>query len=608
MRIIHSGEKEGEGKGSILLSDRSGGYLWLPNEDVNRSNYQGWYTFDYENWSLYKTIENIYIEDKEVNTVHNKFSHVDRDSGPVTERFYLDEKALLYETHNYDGFVSVDFDFRHVYDFDKDGRIYEIKPREGGLLIVRYKKYSDRALQELEHERYMAIKNVKDYWMSGDWQPRCYDYDKERNSKCEFFIYGTLKLKVSGDDKLVFATGKSEEEAVEKTNSVWHNSQRFKDDLDRKSEREVWSDDAVFNTASNSLYSLLVDLENDERGSGIFAGYPWFFQFWRRDELISLKGLMLLHEDVKVKKLLMNHLHRIREDGWFDNRNVESDLESADATGWLFTRFHDFMKRLENKEGVYDMFMKEELHKIMNRLDEVINATREYHENNGFIVNDKLETWMDTFVDEDFREGARIEIQALQLRMYEFAKYLAEMLGEDGERYEGMIEELANKVRENFFDGEKLADGVVGGEVDWTQRPNVFLACYVYPGLFSDEEWERIFDNALEHLWLDWGGLASISKDNELFTEEYTGETNESYHRGDSWYWINNIAAMCMKRLNEEKYKDKIDKITEASKEEMLFHGALGHCSEVSSAKRRESKGCVAQAWSAATLLELLNS
>ena len=99
--------------------------------------------------------------------------------------------------------------------------------------------------------------------------------------------------------------------------------------------------------------------------------------------------------------------------------------------------------------------------------------------------------------------------------------------------------------------------------------------------------------------------LSSIDKKDKLFKPEYTGHNNLSYHRGDSWYWINNLAAICMADLDRKKYHHFIDSIFHASQNEMLFSGCIGHSAELSSASKQKSEGCVAQAWSAATFVEL---
>ncbi|MBI4244315.1 MAG: hypothetical protein HY606_09525 [Planctomycetes bacterium] len=147
-----------------------------------------------------------------------------------------------------------------------------------------------------------------------------------------------------------------------------------------------------------------------------------------------------------------------------------------------------------------------------------------------------------------------------------------------------------------------LADGLG----DFTIRPNIFITAYVYPELLTPKEWEECFDNSLKNLWLDWGGLATIDRNNSLFTNESTGEDIKSYHRGDSWFWLNNLSALTLNRISKIKFNRNIKKIISSSTEEILWKGCIGCHSELSSAKELTSKGCFNQAWSNAMYIELI--
>ena len=78
-----------------------------------------------------------------------------------------------------------------------------------------------------------------------------------------------------------------------------------------------------------------------------------------------------------------------------------------------------------------------------------------------------------------------------------------------------------------------------------------------------------------------------------------TAGLNTYYKNGEGMVW---------KSLLQDKkfFKKYINKILEASKEETLFKGYIGHSAEISSASTLCSQGCWAQAWSAATLIEAL--
>ncbi len=106
---------------------------------------------------------------------------------------------------------------------------------------------------------------------------------------------------------------------------------------------------------------------------------------------------------------------------------------------------------------------------------------------------------------------------------------------------------------------------------------------------------------------MPWGGLATLPPDHKLYQANHTGQDDRSYHRGDSWYFVNNIAAIVLEDIDFIKYKPIIKKIQLASVNDILQDGYMGAASEISSASVQEAKGCLAQAWSAATFVELMN-
>ena len=62
-----------------------------------------------------------------------------------------------------------------------------------------------------------------------------------------------------------------------------------------------------------------------------------------------------------------------------------------------------------------------------------------------------------------------------------------------------------------------------------------------------------------------------------------------------------------MNRMDKSKFRPYVDRIVEASVNEILYSGMVGHHAEVSSSKRLDSNGCMAQAWSSALFVELVD-
>ena len=162
---------------------------------------------------------------------------------------------------------------------------------------------------------------------------------------------------------------------------------------------------------------------------------------------------------------------------------------------------------------------------------------------------------------------------------------------------------MRERVKAHFVSGRFLLDGVGDPKI----RPNLFLACYIYPNLLAGEEWESAFDAVLPELYSGWGGVSSIGKSDPLYCPAYIAKDDQSYHRGDSWYWVNNLVAIVLNRVNKEKYKGIIETIAQASAKEISEMGIIGYHAELSPAEVQGSTGSLAQTWSSALYIELMH-
>ncbi len=328
-------------------------------------------------------------------------------------------------------------------------------------------------------------------------------------------------------------------------------------------------------------------------------------QFWTRDEAMSLAALILEERFSEVKQILFRNFKNILDDGRMPNRHPDSKLGSADGVGWVWKRTQDFLLALGRKGNINEFLTYDELIFMREQLKKSISRLLTYHTKDGLSSNSALETWMDTGYKDDTREGFRIEIQALRLCMYRLMAYICSLTGNEvgAKRYSELEDVTHRKVRHEFYKNPLLLDGIG----DETIRPNIFIAYYAYPELLDKNEWKSVFDRALKSLWLPWGGIATIDRDHRYFSSEYTGEDNRSYHRGDSWYFLNNIAAICLNDVDSKAYRGHVEKIISASTDDILFRGIIGFHSELSSAGNPTSSASLAQAWSSAFYIELIN-
>ncbi|MBU0666648.1 MAG: amylo-alpha-1,6-glucosidase [Nanoarchaeota archaeon] len=605
MRIVHKlGHRaiKKEGEGSFLLSNKAGSYLSL-GTNQNSSYFQGWCFID-SNMDLFKVVENIYLE-KEVTVLENHFSNIKRLSGDSSETFFLTSKALLYEVDNYEGFINLELDFRNIYDFDDKGRIYDVT-KKGDYIIIHYKKHSDSSLINIHKQYYLVIRGADSFEKICEWTKKKYSYDKKRNDRYEFHIFKALKIFCPNSLKLIFAHADSEKKAIDKCKFAFDHFDFLKQTLITHTKKLLKNEDFAYDAALKSLDDLTVILGEKNKKEGVLAGFPWFFQFWSRDELISLKAWILQERYSYVKKRLFEYLDEIQSNGRLPNRLPESKLDSADSIGWLFKRFYDLLQTLYEKNLVNDYFSEKELELIKHKLHFCIEEHILSHMENYLIINKEKETWMDTSFNDDGRAGERIEIQALFLNFFKLMKLMCKLLDLPFKGYKDIEKTFVKKIKKVFFKEGMLLDGYNNG-FDKTVRPNVFIAYYVYPELLRKFEWMLVFKKAIRALWLDWGGISSIDKNSPLFVPYHSGTDNKSYHRGDSWFFMNSLVAISMLSLDKQKFKYFVEKIISASKDEILFSGFIGHHAEISSALEMRSEGCLSQAWSSALFLELMH-
>jgi glycogen debranching enzyme len=606
-------EAESVDEPQFLLTNKKGGFLLLGARD-NVSKYNGiFFMSPKENdFEIFKVIDDIRLIGSSPEALSYSLTEVHRQNQHTQESFMLNNSnTLVYEVRGYLGSIAVNLDCRRIYDYTDMGKRYEIT-QEDGLIIIHYTKHKDHTMSELDYELYCVIKGAQAYEVRDNWIRKEHPFDRKRGSgPFESYVYEGLVIPVNGAASLIMSYSTDLDEARFLVNHVEKNIgfiRRTKGsymtslvshakDVPKK---EI---DAALRCSVAALDQL--HCENG-RYFGIYAGLPWFFQFWTRDEAISLKALIAEERYSDVKTILFRHIKNILDGGRIPNRYPESMLGSADGVGWTFRRVHDLIASLQKKKRLDEFISHDDLEYLYSRLEKSIQGIRETHSIGGLIINKPLETWMDTSFEDDTREGARIEIQALMLGMYRLMQALCILMKRKDRfsQYADMEKKMAKEVRDHFWKKPLLFDG----DNDPTIRPNVFIASYIYPDLLTAREWTACFDNALSRLWLDWGGLSTIDRSHPWFTENYTGENNRSYHRGDSWFFLNCIAAIAMYRVNRQRYRTYIKKIIDAAAKECLTMGVIGHNAEVSSASGLAGEGSLSQAWSSAMFIELLDT
>ncbi|MBN2881858.1 hypothetical protein JXM83_07460 [Candidatus Woesearchaeota archaeon] len=574
----------------ILITNLKGSFAYLPLNE-NLSKYHGIFYYDNDTKDMIKVINNFKKQHSEI-TVENL--RANRNN----EQIFFFNNTIIYKSI---GEVILNLDTRFIYDFNNWNRIYEFEEINKDTMLIKYSR-DDFKFHIALNSNNLAIEKI------GNWVREYYSKDEERNSPpYEFYTFDALKLNLTDD--LVLGFGKTRENAIQELENTLENKEsliKAKMNFLQTIKNPI-KDSRIshaLNLATRSLNSLIIEQENF---SGIFAGLPWFFQFWTRDEAISTGALIATKRYSLTKKILIREISNILNDGRNPNRFPESKLGSADGIGLSFLRLFQLIKTLEKNKELFKYFTNEELEQIYKKLQDSITKQKTNLLKNNLIYNGPKETWMDTDEtitgERDTREGFCIEIQALFLSMLEFRENLEKILQK---QIGTESSDFKKEIRKRFTINGVIADRIkTDNTPDETPRPNIFLAYNYNKTMFTKKTWENTMDTILPKLWLNWGGLSSISKDSKKYCNTYTGQNNFSYHRGDSWFFINNFAAIAMYNLNKKKYFDKVKQIIEASSKDIISNGTVGHASELSDANVLTSRASPIQSWSASTFIEL---
>lgn len=532
------------------------------------------------------------------------------------DSFYLGPSGgMIYEIQNFKGDLIIDIDMKLRDDFQTEGRQHNIY-KENEITIVEYTKTNK---DNSQYKQYLTIKstNLKSTPIE-EWTKKEYDYSKERNTLYEWYIFRLLKANVDNSKKIFFGTGFTKEEALNELtllelhqnelenydkqnyiNKITINENDFKKPITQDTQ-------VAYKLSQNAILNFTnTNLNSQDLKSGIYAGFGWFSDVWARDEIISLRSLINIGEYEFVKERLMYYLNKINpETGELKILQNKPSNESFDATFWLAKRIEDLIYSLVEQNALSKIFFDKELNSIYEKLSLAFNKIikNNWDFDKELIKVKYAQSWMDT-----------IEVNYpmdVQVQLLEFISFMASLSNitknkNDTEKYLDLEDGLRNKIVTTYVKNNTLYNDL--NQTEETHNCNVFLAYYIYPNLLHKNDWEKIIDNALKAMKTSWGGVSSLSKKANNFQINYSGENNLSYHRGDTWYWINNITAIVLNDLNEKKYRNEISKILMSSTTDILKMGTIGYASEISSSSKQKAQGNLAQAWSSATYIEMID-
>ena len=348
-----------------------------------------------------------------------------------------------------------------------------------------------------------------------------------------------------------------------------------------------------------------------EGGWGIYAGLPWFDDYWGRDLFISLPGACLVtgqFEQARNILLSFGKYQNVDENskyfGRIPNRARPGEIiyNTTDGTPRYIIEILDYVHYTGDVSIIKDLYPV-----IIKSIE---GSFKYWVDEKGYLTHDDADTWMDAREKGERpyspRGNRANDIQSLWYQQLLAGVSFAESMNDN----ENAIKwkSCAKKVKDNFIidflsdDYKYMADRItIDGKKDFKLRPNQL---YAFELLNNEEKKENIIKTVWESLVYPWG-VASLSQMDSDFYPYHENwhyyHKDAAYHNGTVWLWNN---GMAMQRMIECGQKEIAFNLFKNMNKQALKEGAVGSLSENADALPREGKswskqsGTFLQAWS----------
>ena len=346
-------------------------------------------------------------------------------------------------------------------------------------------------------------------------------------------------------------------------------------------------------------------------GWGMYAGLPWFTDFWGRDMFIAMPGAVLCTGQFEVARDILISFARYQDTdpesdtyGRIPNRlNLEGILyNTTDGTPRFVIQAYEYL----NYTGDVD-FIKQIYPSVKLATDA---STKLFTDDRGYLTHADADTWMDAKRQGRYpcspRGNRASDIQALWYQQLICAADMARYMGD--KRKAEQWEALAGKVRGNFeHDFVDARTGFVydhlnaDGTPDIQLRPNtLYTHEFISDTLLRMQDVRRVWES-LVYPW----GVSSLDQYDDQFhpwhEQWHRYHKDDAYHNGTVWLWLNGQA---IQRMVEYGQQDTAFRLFSNMNRQALCEGAVGSLSECADAWPRPGStwarrsGTFLQAWS----------
>ena len=318
----------------------------------------------------------------------------------------------------------------------------------------------------------------------------------------------------------------------------------------------VRTDDPALTDSLRWIALTTEQLVTRQRGDGIFAGLPWFPEYWGRDSFIALPGATLVTGRFEAARAILSSF------ATFQDRDPKSsffgrvpnivkpgslDYHTADGTPRFVLALRDYLRYTGD-----DTLLRELYPAVVASID---GSLARFTDEHGLLVHADNETWMDARRASDLAAYAPRGSRANDIQALWYGQLLA---GVDFAQRVGDVQaakrwsRAAERVRQGFArlfvragDAQRspsIADHVTApGVADHTLRPNVLFALDLVP----DGDAARITAHAWQTLVFPWGVTTLDPADPGFHPYHFAPNCwhkDAAYHNGAVWPWLDGIA------------------------------------------------------------------
>jgi predicted glycogen debranching enzyme len=363
---------------------------------------------------------------------------------------------------------------------------------------------------------------------------------------------------------------------------------------------------------AGDLFRIVQKLPGIPDGRTVIAGYPWFGD-WGRDTMIAIPGLGLAVGRFRGARLILETFARCVDRGMLPNvfpgDGAAAEYNSVDAALWFVEAWRAYVGASGDEAALRRVFPV-----LASIIENYTRGTRygiAVDPTDGLLRAGEAGvqlTWMDAKVGDWVvtpRIGKPVEINALWFNALTAMAGMAEGLGLSGSDYR----DAADKAKVGFArfvraGGRGLCDVIDGPNgTDASVRPNQVFAVSL-PASPLDLAQQRAVLDACAPLATPYG-LRSLAPDDPNYRGACTGgpaERDAAYHQGTVWAWLLGPWALAQYRVtgNAAAALALLSPIADH-----LRDAGLGQVSEIFDGDPPHTpRGCPAQAWSVACVLE----